>query len=272
MVGFPKRIWSRKFLDYLIACISHNGVTIPCSSCVCLGRVLDTASNLILHRSQLEVPWYMDRHLHKCQLHDCLSTGARAVPLCEAIQAAEPATIPLPAPGRKIFVSAYPVLHIKINEQNKVGLPPSVILTDCFCPRTSRNVELFFTPGEGKKEEPVLGQTFRADYALGCLACGMLLSVFVAPADFSPISMFYGLPNVFSLQKSVHLATLALTPLFTPCCFSEGMCSLPQKCLEKLLSKTGLKLQGVPCLCFSDLFTKYCTGSGAIFYVHTRTV
>lgn len=51
---------------------------------------------------------------------------------------------------------------------------------------------------------------------MGCLACGML-SIFVTPADFSPISVFYGLLNVFSLQKSVHLATLALTPLFTPC-------------------------------------------------------
>lgn len=77
-----------------------------------------------------------------------------------------------------------------------------------------------------KKEEPVLGQIYRADYAHGCLACGMLLSIFVAPADFSPISMFYGLPNVFPLQKSVLLATLALTPLLTPCCFSECMYSL----------------------------------------------
>lgn len=168
-----------------------------------------------------------------------MSTGARAVPSCEAIQAAEAATIPLPALGRKIFVGAYLVLNIKINEQNKVGLPPSVILTACLCSRTSRNVELFLTPGKIKKNNLCLSRLTGQIMPMGCLACGML-SLFVTPADFSPISMFYGLLNVFSLQKSVHLATLALTSLFTHWAAFLSACtpchrSTLRNCFQKLI-------------------------------------
>lgn len=42
----------------------------------------------------------------------------------------------------------------------------------------------------------------------GCLASGMFLSIFGAPAGLSTGSMFYKLLNVFFLQKSVHLAIL----------------------------------------------------------------
>lgn len=160
--------------------------------------------------------------------------------MCEAIQVAEPATIPLPTPGRKIFVGAYPVLHIKIKEQNKVGLPPRVILTASLCPRTSRNVELFLTPGKKIKKNLCLGRLTGQITPMGCLACGMLLSIFVAPDDFSPISMFYGLLNVFSLQKSVHFVTLALTPLFTHCAAFLSACtpchrSALRYCFQKLI-------------------------------------
>lgn len=120
----------------------------------------------------------------------------------------------------------------------------------------------------GRKMNLRLGRCTGQILPQGCLASGMFLSILDAPADLSSISMFYKLPNVFFLQKSVPLATLTLTPSFihSPCWCSACMYSLPQKGLEKLLLKTDLKLQGVPSLCFPDFFTKYYIASGTIFY------
>lgn len=120
-----------------------------------------------------------------------------------------------------------------------------------FIPSTSRNVELFLPCG--KKNKTILGQILPK----GCLARGVFLSVFDAPGDLRPISMFCKLPNVVFSQNSVHLATLTLTPSFSrsPCWFSDCMFSLPQQGPEKLLLKSDLKLQGVLRLCFPEILT-----------------
>lgn len=124
---------------------------------------------------------------------------------------------------------------------------------------------------KNKKEEPVFEQTYRADYAHGVPGLWNVISIcytcwfqpyqyvlWVTECIFTAEVCTFGYPSFDSFVHSLG-------------CFSERMYSLPQKHLEKLLSKTDLVLQGVPCLCFSDLFTKYCTGSGAIFYTHIGT-
>lgn len=123
-----------------------------------------------------------------------------------------------------------------------------------------------------KNKEPVLGQTYRADYAHGVPGLWNVVIYICCTCWFQPYQY------VLWVTECVFIAEVCTFgyPSFDSfvhslCCFSECMYTLPQKCLEKLLSKTDLKLQEVPCLCFSDLFTKYCTGSGAIFYTHTGT-
>lgn len=95
-------------------------------------------------------------------------------------------------------------------------------------------------PGKKIKKNLCLGRLTGQITPMGWLAFGMLLSIFVAPADFSPISMFYGLLNVFSLQKSVHFVTLALTPLFTHCAaflsaYTPCHRSALRNCFQKLI-------------------------------------
>lgn len=77
----------------------------------------------------------------------------------------------------------------------------------------------------GRKMNLCFGRLTGQILPKGCLASGLFLPVFDAPADLSPINMFYKLLNVFFLQKSVHLATLTLTPSFihSPCWFSDSM-------------------------------------------------
>ena len=143
---------------------------------MCLGRILDSASNLILQDAfcsqsswgfhgiwtgiftwvNCMPAWAQEQFLRVKQFS---SQSWGSVSDC-----CEPANISLPVPGRKIFIGAYPVLYIQINEQNKAGLPLNVILTACLYPSTSRNVELFLPCGN--KNEPMLGQTYRADFAL----------------------------------------------------------------------------------------------------------
>lgn len=167
----------------------------------------------------------------------------------------EPSNIPLPVLGRKIFIGAYPVLYIQINEQNEVGLPLNIILTACLYPAPQETLNC--SSLVGNKINLYLGRLTGRILPKGCLGSGVFLSVFDAPGDLRPSSMFCELPNVFFSQNSVHLATLTLTPSFirSPSWFSDCMFSLPQQGLEKLLLKTDLKLQGVLRLCFPEILT-----------------
>lgn len=82
--------------------------------------------------------------------------------LCDCCELAH---IPLSVLGRRIFVGAYTVLYTWKNEENKAGLLLNVIPTACLHLNTSRNIELFLPCG--KKNELMLGQTYRADFAQG---------------------------------------------------------------------------------------------------------
>lgn len=152
------------------------------------------------------------------------------------------------------MVGASPELHIEINEDNKAGQRLNVILTACLYP----------SPQEMLNWSCLVGRQMNLCLGRFC----EFLSTFDALADLMKytIGMYKSL-NVFFIQKSPHLVTLTLTPLFIHllCWFSDGLYSLPQKHVEKFFLKTDPELQGVPCLCFPDFFTEFCIGSASVF-------
>lgn len=139
---------------------------------MCLGRVLDTARNLILPRVQLEDPWYMDRHLHKGWLRACLSTGARAAPLCKAIQQPScwTSNYPPSCSRQENICRCLPCPTHKNKWAKQSRAAPKCNSDTLFISQNIKKCWIvldFWGQKKKNKKEPMLGQTYRADYAHG---------------------------------------------------------------------------------------------------------